>query len=74
MIKEQFGLKTEFIDLLQLLKATGYAATGGEAKMMVEDGLIAVNGEQESRKRRKLRSDDEVNIDGQVLIVLVTSG
>ena len=47
MIQEQFELKTEFIDLLQLLKATGYAATGGEAKMMVEDGLIAVNGEAE---------------------------
>jgi ribosome-associated protein len=73
MTNEQFELKTEFIDLLQLLKATGYAATGGEAKMMVEDGLIDVNGEQESRKRRKLRLGDKVNIDGQVLIVLVTS-
>lgn len=73
MTNEQFELKTEFIDLLQLLKATGYAATGGEAKMMVEDGLIDVNGEQESRKRRKLRLGDKVNIDGQGLIVLVTS-
>jgi ribosome-associated protein len=73
MTNEQFELKTEFIDLLQLLKATGYAATGGEAKMMVEDGLIDVNGEQESRKRRKLRLGDKVNIDGQVLIVLVIS-
>jgi ribosome-associated protein len=73
MTNEQFELKTGFIDLLQLLKATGYAATGGEAKIMVEDGLIDVNGEQESRKRRKLRLGDKVNIDGQVLIVLVTS-
>lgn len=73
MTNEQFELKTGFIDLLQLLKATGYAATGGEAKMMVEDGLIDVNGEQESRKRRKLRLGDKVNIDGRVLIVLVTS-
>ena len=73
MTNEQFELKTEFIDLLQLLKATGYAATGGEAKMMVEDGLIDVNGEQESRKRRKLRLGDEVNIDDQVLILLEAS-
>jgi ribosome-associated protein len=73
MIKEPFELKTEFIDLLQLLKATGYAATGGEAKMMVGDGLIRVNGEEESRKRRKLRLGDEVHIDGQVLIVLIAS-
>ena len=45
MQEESFDLKSEFIDLLQLLKATGYAATGGEAKMMVADGFIAVNGE-----------------------------
>jgi|TARA_B100001093_G_scaffold399690_1_gene387203 ribosome-associated protein len=73
MTNEQFGLKTEFIDLLQLLKATGHAATGGEAKMMVQDGLIKVNGELESRKRRKLRLGDEVNIDDQVLILLEAS-
>ena len=70
MIQEEFELKTEFIDLLQLLKATGYAETGGEAKMMVADGLIAVNGESEQRKRRKLRSGDEVNINAEVSIVL----
>ena len=70
MIQEEFELKTAFIDLLQLLKATCYAATGGEAKMMVADGLIAVNGESEQRKRRKLRSGDEVNINAEVSIVL----
>lgn len=63
-------MRSEVIDLLQLLKATGYAATGGEAKMMVEDQLISVNGEMEGRKRRKLRANDVVEIDGQVRIVL----
>jgi ribosome-associated protein len=70
MQKETFELRSDVIDLLQLLKATGYAATGGEAKMMVEDGLIAVNGEVEGRKRRKLRTGDVVEIDGQVRIQL----
>ena len=56
MQEETFELRSDVIDLLQLLKATGYAATGGEAKMMVEDELIAVNGEVEGRKRRKLCS------------------
>ena len=70
MPEEQFELRSEVIDLLQLLKATGYAATGGEAKMMVEDQLISVNGEVEGRKRRKLRANDVVEIDGQVRIVL----
>ena len=70
MQEDQFELRSVVIDLLQLLKATGYAATGGEAKMMVEDQLISVNGEVEGRKRRKLRANDVVEIDGQVRIVL----
>ena len=70
MNKQSFKVRTEFIDLLQLLKATGYAATGGEAKMMVEDGLISVNNELELRKRRKLRPGDEVQISNEILIAL----
>lgn len=70
MQEETFELRSDVIDLLQLLKATGYAATGGEAKMMVEDELIAVNGEVEGRKRRKLRAGDVVEIDGQGRIQL----
>lgn len=70
MNKQSFKVRTEFIDLLQLLKATGYAATGGEAKMMVEDGLISVNDEVELRKRRKLRPGDEVQISNEILIAL----
>ena len=70
MKKQVFKLRTDFIDLLQLLKATGYAATGGEAKMMVEDGLISVNNELELRKRRKLRPGDEVQISDEIVIAL----
>jgi ribosome-associated protein len=70
MQEESFALRSDFIDLLQLLKATGYAATGGEAKMMVDDGLITVNDELESRKRRKLRGGDVVTIDSQVRIII----
>ena len=57
-----FPIHTEYIDLLQFLKATGIAATGGEAKMLVDDGFIKVNGEDESRRRRKLRPGDRVDI------------
>ena len=44
MSDSTFPIHTEYIDLLQFLKATGMAVTGGEAKMMVYDGLIQVNG------------------------------
>ena len=62
MSESTFPIHTEYIDLLQFLKATGMAVTGGEAKMLVDDGLIQVNGEDESRRRRKLRPGDRVDI------------
>ena len=62
MSDSTFPIHTEYIDLLQFLKATGIAATGGEAKMLVDDGFIQVNGEDESRRRRKLRPGDRVDV------------
>ena len=62
MSDSTFPIHTEYIDLLQFLKATGMAVTGGDAKMLVDDGLIQVNGEDESRRRRKLRPGDRVDI------------
>lgn len=62
MSDSTFPIHTEYIDLLQFLKATGIAATGGEAKMLVDDGFVRVNGEDESRRRRKLRPGDRVDI------------
>ena len=62
MATSTFAIHTEYIDLLQFLKATGIAATGGEAKAMVDEGLIRVNGAEESRRRRKLRANDRIDI------------
>jgi len=73
MQKLDFELSTEYIDLLQLLKATGIAMSGGEAKMFVNDGCVTVNGKPESRKRRKLRHGDIVNFDDQIEITLINS-
>lgn len=62
MERSAFSIHTEFIDLLQFLKATGIAASGGEAKALVDEGLVQVDGEAESRRRRKLRPGHEVSI------------
>ncbi len=67
-----FALRTEYIDLLQLLKATGLCATGGEAKWAVEEERIRVNGELEMRKRRKLRPGDVVEVDGQYRVDILS--
>ncbi|NQX90833.1 MAG: RNA-binding S4 domain-containing protein [Flavobacteriales bacterium] len=66
----EFVITTEYIELLGLLKATGLAMTGGHAKMLVEDGEVMVNGEVESRKRRKLRAGDVVQVSNSQVRVL----
>ena len=50
----------EFIELIKLLKLQQIAQSGGHAKLMVDEGEVRVNGEQESRKRKKLRHGDYV--------------
>lgn len=69
----EFQLHTEYIDLLQLLKVTSIVMSGGEAKMLVDDGYVTVNGEIEHRRRRKLRVGDVVIFDEQIQISLIKS-
>lgn len=51
-----FKITHEYIELNKLLKATGVCSTGGQAKLAIEDGQVFVNGEVETRKRRKLKN------------------
>lgn len=51
-----------YVELIRLLKAMRIAESGGQAKMMVNDGCVRVNGELEYRKRKKLRPGDKVEI------------
>jgi len=50
----------EFIKLDSFLKAIDAVSSGGEAKMLIQDGHVMVNGEIESRRGRKLRHGDRV--------------
>lgn len=65
MDKEVFELREneEFIELMKLLKILQVAQTGGHAKLIIEEGVVTVNGEQEFRKRKKLRNGDLVQIE-----------
>lgn len=54
----EFRLKLEFVELDNLLKAANLAASGAEAKQYILAGAIKINGQVETRVRRKLRSGD----------------
>lgn len=65
-----FELTEDFIELIKLLKFVGICQTGGQAKLAVENGLVTVDGEVESRKRRKVRKGMRVEIEGQTILVV----
>jgi ribosome-associated protein len=60
----------EFIELVKLLKIAQIGQTGGHAKMIIEEGSIKVNGEQELRKRRKLRAGDLVEFENMKIKIV----
>lgn len=60
----------EFIPLNDLLKKLHLVGTGGEANIRISNGEVLVNGEVETRKRRKLRAGDVVEFTGEEVRVL----
>lgn len=59
---KNFKLKTEYIELQQLLKIENYISSGGEAKYFLASNEVYVNNELETRRGRKLRVGDIVRI------------
>jgi ribosome-associated protein len=60
----------ETIKLEQFLKLAQVAATGGQAKMIIQGGHVRVNDLVETRRGRQLRPGDRVEVAGEVLIVM----
>lgn len=60
-------LKDEFIKLGQALKAAGFVESGVEAKEVIIDGLVEVNGEVDTRRGRKLYEGDVVSFENQTI-------
>ena len=58
-------ITTEFIKLQDLLKLAGAVYTGGEAKAMVQDGFVSVNGEVCTMRGKKIRPGDTVTYEGK---------
>ena len=55
-------ISTEPLELYKVLKFEGMVGSGGQAKLVIADGLVQVNGEVETRKRKKLMSGDIIEL------------
>jgi len=60
----EFELRGEFITLDRLLKATGLAESGGRARVIITEGRVQVNGQDELRKTAKIRAGQVVSLQG----------
>ena len=72
------GIKTvdingEFIKLDALLKYAGLAATGGDAKLLIQDGVVSLNGEACMMRGKKIRNGDVVRVPGGAVRVVTTT-
>ncbi len=68
-MSQVFVVRGEYIQLDQLLKATGLCGTGGEAHAAVMSGQVLVDGNIETRKRAKLRPGQSVRFENETIVL-----
>ena len=66
----EINIDSEYIKLDQALKLADVASTGGHAKFLILEGLVKVNGEVETRRGRKLKTQDIVEVEGNIIKVV----
>ena len=67
---EEISIKTEYIKLDSLLKFSALTGTGGEAKAVIGEGLVSINGETCFERGKKIRPGDTVEFEGQKIRVI----
>ena len=60
---EQIAINTEYIKLDSLVKYASLVGTGGEAKLVIAEGMVTVNGEVCTMRGKKIRPGDRVRFD-----------
>ncbi len=66
-------INREPVELYKILKFEGLVGTGGEAKIVIDEGLVKVNGKVELRRRNKIRSGDIIEFNDQEFKIQLTS-
>lgn len=60
---EEVKIRTEYIKLEQMMKLSGIVGSGADAKMLIGDGAVKVNGNVELQRGKKLRPGDQVEFE-----------
>jgi ribosome-associated protein len=68
----QYQLNDDYIELYKLIKILDLVDSGGEAKQLIEHGLVLRNGEVETRKRAKIKAGEVITISDEVTIEVVS--
>lgn len=66
---EQIYIKDEYIRLGQALKLAGLVGSGVDAKFVIKDGLVSLNGEKVYERGKKCRQGDVIEYDGAKVMV-----
>ena len=69
-MNQKFEISSEYIELNKLLIASGLCDSGGLAKMVIKDGLVTIDGEIETRVRRKVKGKRIIQYNNQTLQVI----
>ena len=67
----QVKISKEPVELYKILKFEGIVVSGGEAKSVIDDGQVVVNGEVERRRRKKIVSGDVIEFQNEKLKILL---
>jgi ribosome-associated protein len=67
-----YQLNDDYIELYKLIKILDLVDSGGEAKQLIEHGLVLRNGEAETRKRAKIKAGEVITIGDEVTIEVVS--
>lgn len=71
-MSKEVSIESTSIKLDQFLKWEGITATGGEAKLMIQNGMIRVNGRLEERRGKSLVPGDIVEVEGKGSFVIIS--
>jgi ribosome-associated protein len=66
-------ISKEPVELYKILKFEGLTTTGGEAKLLIGDGQVTVNGDVETRRRRKMLSGDIIGFRGEEILLTLAA-